>query len=137
MFGDTQIHFMILASQNLGVKWSIDSHISLFMCSNVIDPDTVAFWYPAPNLFSRGGGRRGIQLGDLGYFDDSGEFRPIFNIFRSYDDNIKEGAHPPSHPYQHLSVDLKSVVRQVEIQRQTLYTSSNIERPGQQAGLQR
>ena len=106
------------------------------MSSNIIDSETVAFWYPGPNLFLPSGGRRGVQLGDLGSFDEMGEFRPIFNIFRSYDDNIKEGAHPPNHPYQHLRVDFRSVARQVDIQRQAMYTSCNIERPGQEAGLQ-
>ena len=107
------------------------------MCSNIIDPDTVALWYPAPNLYPPSGGRRGIQLGDLGYLDDSGEFRPIFNIFRSYDDNIKEGAQPPNQPYQHFPINFRSAVRQVDIQRQTVYTSTNIERqatPAQEAG---
>ena len=128
--------FELLTSQNLGVDRSIDSRIPLYMCSNIIDPDTVAFWYPGPNLFPQSGGRRGTQLGDLGYFEDSGEFCPIFNIFRSYDENIKDGAHPPRQPYHHLRIDLKTAVRQVDIQRQTLFTSSNIESPGQDAGPQ-
>jgi len=123
-------------SQTLGVKKSIDSHIPLYMCSNIIDPDTVAFWYPAPNLFPHSGGRRGIQLGDLGYFEDSGEFRPIFNIFRSHDENIRDGAYPPDQPYQHLRVDFSSVARQADIQRQSTYIGSNIERRVQEAGAQ-
>ena len=90
--------------------------------------DTVAFWYPEPNLSPPGGGRRGVQLGDLGYFDDSGKFRPIFNIFHSYEQNIAEGASPPRQPYQHLQVDFRDVARQVDIQRQHTYTSSNIEK---------
>jgi len=99
------------------------------MCSNIIDPDTVAFWFPAPTLFLRTGGRRGVQLGDLGYFD-SGEFHPIFNIFRSYEQNIAEGASPPSQPYQHLHIDRNSI-RQIDIQKQQTFTSSNIEKRGE------
>jgi len=130
------MRFKLLTSQNLGVRKNNESlmHVPLYMCSDIIDPDTVAIWYPGPSLFPQSGGRRGIQVGDLGYFDDSGEFRPIFNIFRSYDENIRDGAQPPRQPYQHLSVDLISTVRQVDIQRQHMFTSSNIERPGQQAG---
>ena len=98
------------------------------MSSNIIDPDTILFWFPAPSLFPPGGGRRGVQLGDLGYFDaNSGEFRPIFNIFHSYEQNIAEGAIPPSQPYQHLHIDW-NWVRQVDIPRQQTYTSSNIEK---------
>jgi len=98
------------------------------MCSNIIDPDTnIAFWYPTPTLVRRTGGRRAVQLGDLGYFDDSCEFHPIFNIFQSYEQNIAEGANPPSQPYQHLHIDRGSI-RQVDIQRQQTYTSSNIEK---------
>ena len=100
------------------------------MLSNIIDPDTVTFGFPAPNLFPPRGGRRGVQLGDLGYFDDSGEFRPIFNIFHSYEQNIAEGACPPNQPYQHLHIDSNSF-RQVDIQRQQTYTSSNIEKRGE------
>jgi len=100
------------------------------MFSNIIDPDTIAFWFPAPTLFPRTGGRRGVQLGDLGYFEDSGEFRPIFNIFRSYEQNIAEGASPPIQPYQHLHIDRNSI-RQVDIQKQQTYTSSNIEKRGE------
>ena len=116
-----------LTSQNLGLSKNVDSHIPLYMCSNIIDPDTTAFWFPAPTLFPPTGGRRGVQLGDLGYFDDSGEFHPIFNIFRSYEQNILEGASPPSQSYQHLRIDWNSI-RQVDIQRQQTYTSSNIEK---------
>ncbi|KIM36423.1 hypothetical protein M413DRAFT_449138, partial [Hebeloma cylindrosporum] len=120
-------------NENLGVKRSDDSHIPLYMCSNIIDPDSVALWFPAPTLFPPGGGRRGVELGDLGYFDDAGELRPIFNIFHSYEQNLAEGARPPDPPYQPLRIDFRSVVRQVDIQRQQTYTSSNIERP-QEAG---
>ena len=122
-------------SQRLGLKKSIGSHIPLYMCSNIIDPDTFALWYPGPNLFRCNGERRAIQLGDLGYFDDSGEFRPIFNIFRSYDENIMDGAQPPRQPYQPLFID-RSSVRQVDIQRQHIFTSRHVERPGQEAGLE-
>jgi len=100
------------------------------MCSNIIDPDTIAFWFPAPTLFSRTGGRRGVQLGDLGYFDDSARFHTLFNIFQSYEQNIAEGARPPSQPYQHLYINRNSV-RQLDIQRQQTYTSSNIEKRGE------
>ena len=121
---------MSLTSQNLGSSKNIDSHIPVYMCSNIIDPDTIAFWFPAPNLFPPAGGRRGVQLGDLGYFDDSGEFRPIFNIFHSYEQNIAEGARPPSQPYQHLYIDRNSI-RQVDIKDRQTYTSSNIEKRGE------
>ena len=100
------------------------------MRSDIIGPNTIAFWFPAPTLFPPSGGRRGVQLGDLGYFDDSGEFHPIFNIFHSYEQNIAEGARPPSQPYQHLYIDRNSI-RQVDIQRQQTYTSSNIEKRGE------
>jgi len=113
-------------SQKLGLKKDIDSHIPLYMCSNIIDADAIALWFPTP-IFTPGGGSRGIQLGDLGYFDEEGEFRPIFNIFRSYEDNIAGGGRPPSQPYQHLHLD-RRWVRQVDIQRQQTYTSSNIEK---------
>jgi hypothetical protein len=103
------MRFKFLTSQNLGLSKNVDSHIPLYMCSNIIDPDTIAFWFPAPTLFPPSGGRRGVQLGDLGYFDDSGEFHPIFNIFHSYEQNIAEGARPPSQPYQHLHIDRNSV----------------------------
>ena len=116
-----------LTCQNLGLSKNVDRHIPLYMCSSIIDPDTLTFWFPAPTLFSPAGGRRGVQLGDLGYFDDSGEFRPLFNIFHSYEQNIAEGARPPSQPYQHLHIDRNSV-RQLDIQRQQTYTSSNIEK---------
>ena len=119
-----------LTSQNLGLSKNVDSHIPLYMCSNIIDPDTTAFWFPAPTLFPPTGGRRGVQLGDLGYFDDSGEFRPIFNIFHTYERNIAEGARPPYPPYQHLHIDRTSI-RQVDIQSQQTYTSSNIEKRGE------
>ena len=100
------------------------------MRSNIIDPDTIAFWFPAPTLYRRIGGRRGVQLGDLGYFDGSGEFHSIFNIFHSYEQNIAEGANPPSQPYQYLYIDRNSI-RQVDIQRQQTYTSTNIEKRGE------
>jgi len=119
-----------LTSQYLGVEKDIDSHIPLYMCSNIIDPDTVAFWYPETYRF-QSGELHSIQLGDLGYFTDSGKFCPIFNIFHSYDEN---GAYPPCQPYQHLSVDLGPVVRQVDIPGPKIYTSSNIERTGQATG---
>jgi hypothetical protein len=99
------------------------------MRSNIIDPGTIAFWFPAPILFPPSGGRRGVQLGDLGYFDDSGEFHPIFNIFRSYEQNIEEGARPPDQ-HRHLHIDRNSI-RQLDIQRQQTYTSSNIEKRGE------
>ena len=111
----------------LGLSKNVDIHTPLYMCSNIIDPDTIAFWFPAPTLFPRGGGRRGVQLGDLGYFDDSGEFCPIFNIFHSYEQNIAEGARPPCQPYQPLQLD-RTWVRQLDIPRQQTYTSSNIEK---------
>jgi hypothetical protein len=119
-----------LTSQNLGLSKNVDSHTPLYMCSNIIDPDTIAFWFPAPSLFPPGGGRRGVQPGDLGYFDESGKFHPIFNILRSYEQNIAEGARPPSQPYQHLPID-ETWVRHVDIQRQQTYTSTNIERRGE------
>jgi len=97
------------------------------MCSNIIDLGTIALWFPTPTLYTPGGGRRGIQLGDLGYFDEGGKFCPIFNIFQSYDQNIVGGGRPPSQPYQHLHLD-RNWVRQVDIQRQQTYTSSNIEK---------
>ena len=120
--------------QNLGLNKNGDNHTPLYMRSNIIDPDTIAFWFPAPTLYPPSGGRRGVQLGDLGYFDDSGEFHPIFNIFHSYEQNIAEGARPPSQPYQHLHIDRNSI-RQLDIQRQQTYTSSNIEKRGE-AGSQ-
>ena len=122
--------FTSLTSQNLGLSKNVDNCTPLYMSSNIIDPDTVAFWFPAPTLFPPTGGRRGVQLGDLGYFDGSGEFCPIFNIFHSYEENIAEGAHPPSQPYQHLHIDRNSV-RQIDIQEQQTYTSSNIEKRGE------
>jgi len=127
LFDDTRIHIKPLISQNRG----INSHIPLYKCPNTIDVDTVAFWYLGPNLVSPSGERREIQLGDLGYLDDSGEFCPIFNIFRSYDE---KGAHPPSQAYQHRRVNLRSVVGQVDIHTHTTYTSSNIEKLVQEAG---
>ena len=121
-----------LTSQNLGLSKNIDSRIPLYMCSYIMDPDTIAFWFPTPALFRQTGtgGRRAVQLGDLGYFEDSGEFHPIFNIFHSYEQNIAEGACPPIQPYQHLHID-RSSIRQVEIKRQQIYTSSNIEKRGE------
>ena len=124
------LHSRLLPFQNLGLSKNVDSHTPLYMCSNIIDPDTIAFWFPAPTLFPPAGGRRGVQLGDLGYFDDSGEFHPIFNIFCSYEQNILEGASPPSQSYQHLRIDRNSI-RQIDIQRQQTYTSSNIEKRGE------
>ena len=121
---------MSLTSQNLGLSKNADSHTPLYMCSSIIDPDTIALWFPTPTLFPRTGGRRGVQLGDLGYFDDSCEFHPIFNIFQSYEQNIAEGASPPSQPYQHLYIDRNSV-RQLDIQERQTYTSSNIEKRGE------
>ena len=122
--------FTSLTSQNLGLSKNVNTVTPLYMCSNIIDSETIPFWFPAPTLFPTGGGRRGVQLGDLGYFDDSGEFRPIFNIFRSYEQNIAEGAIPPSQPYQHLRID-RHYVRQIDIQSQQVYTSSNIEKRGE------
>ena len=121
---------MSLTSQNLGLSKNVDSHTLLYMSSNIIDPETIAFWFPTPTLFPRTGGRRGVQLGDLGYFDDLGEFHPIFNIFHSYEQNIAEGARPPSQPYQHLHID-RNAVRQVDIQERQTYASSNIEKRGE------
>jgi hypothetical protein len=100
------------------------------MCSKIIDPDTIAFWFPAPTLFPPAGGRRGVQLGDLGYFDDSCKFHPIFNIFHSYEQNVAEGARPPSQPYQHLH-SVRKLFRQIDIRRQQTYTSTNIEKQGE------
>ena len=119
--------FTSLTSQNLGLSKNVDTHILLYMCSNIIDPDSIAFWFPAPTLFSPSGGPCGVQLGDLGYFDDSGEFFPIFNIFQPYEHNIAQGARPPCQPYQPLQFD-RTWVRQVDILRQQTYTSSNIEK---------
>ena len=124
------MRFKSLTSQNLGLSNNADSHIPPYMCSNIIGPDTVAFWFPAPTLFPSGGGRRGVRLGDLGYFEDPGEFRPIFNIFQSHEQNVAEGAHPPSQPYQHLHID-KNSVWQVDIREKQTYTSSNIARRGE------
>ena len=121
---------MSLTFQNLDLSKNVDSHTPLYMFSNIIDPDSIAFWFPAPTLFPRAGGRRGVQLGDLGYFDDSGEFRPIFNIFHSYEQNIAEGARPPYQPYQHLHID-RNWIRQLDIREQMTYTSSNIEKRGE------
>jgi hypothetical protein len=117
---------MSFKSQNLGLSKNVDSHIPLYMCSNIIDSDTIAFWFPGPKLFPPSGGRRGVQPGDLGYFD-SGEFHLIFNIFQSYEQNIAEGARPPSQSYQHLHID-GNWVRQLNILEQQTYTSSNIEK---------
>ena len=122
--------FMSLTFQNLSLSKNADSVTPLYMFSNIIDPDTIAFWFPEPTLFPPSGGRRGVQLGDLGYFDDSGEFCPIFNIFHSHEQNIAEGARPPCQPYQHLHID-RNWVRQIDIHRQMTYTSSNIEKRGE------
>ena len=122
--------FMSLTFQNLGLSKNVDSHIPLYMCSNIIDPDSVAFWFPALNLFPPSGGRRGVQLGDLGYFNDSGEFCPIFNIFLSYEQNIAQGARPPCQPYQPLQLN-RTYVRQLDIEKQMTYASSNIEKRGE------
>jgi len=100
------------------------------MHSNIIDPETITFWFSSPILFPPAGGHRGVQLGDLGYFDGSGEFRPIFNIFQSYEQNIVEDAHPPSQLYQQLHID-RNLIWQLDIQKKQTYTSSNVEKWGE------
>jgi len=115
-------------------KWlltkTIENHIPSFMCSNILDGDThtIQLWYPRPLLAGTDGQMRSIEVGDLVYLDESGEFRVVFNIFRSYEDNKHIGAKPPPKPYEHLPANLRAEhVKEVDIQKEKYYLSDNFQ----------
>lgn len=99
------------------------------MASQIINQDTMPLWYPSPKLMGQDQTLRGIEVGDIGYLDDSGDFHTIFNIFFSYDANIYRGACPPP-PYHFLPLpaDPQEMVKHVEIQKRYHFASTNITR---------
>lgn len=106
-----------------------ESHISIYMASDIIDQDTTPLWSPFPKLGGRDRQRRGVEVGDLGYMDESGEFTTIFNIFYPHEVNLGHGANPPPyHHYQPLEADRHEAVKQFDIQRRHFYLSENIRR---------
>ena len=60
--------------------------------------DWVSLWVPSPSCDPEQKPSRGrtISLGDVGYFDDAGEFEVLFNIYLSEDENINNGYDPPT-----------------------------------------
>ncbi|KAF8967321.1 hypothetical protein BDZ97DRAFT_545983 [Flammula alnicola] len=110
-------------------KKSSTDHIPLYMESKIVDDDTMPLWYPSPTLRSCNGTLRGVEAGDLGYLDESGEFHCLFNIFQSFEANNAAGAipPPPSH-HRHLQVDPRPFIKQVDIQQRCVYLSDNIRR---------
>jgi hypothetical protein len=100
------------------------------MTSNIVDPETVPLWNPFPKLKGSDRRRRGIEIGDVGYLDDSGDFHALFNVFYTSSTNQLRGATPPpEHHYQPLTnIEPQDVVRKVDIQKRRFYLSDNIER---------
>ncbi|KJA24149.1 hypothetical protein HYPSUDRAFT_533728 [Hypholoma sublateritium FD-334 SS-4] len=89
------------------------------MTSSIIDRDTTPLWYPAPKPFGQTRTLRSIEVGDIGYLDDSGEFHAILNIFGPY-------FAPNGHSFQPISINPESMMKRLEHQKRHLFTSANI-----------
>jgi len=117
------------------VEKDIDGHIPLCMCSNIIDPDTVAFWYPEPYLYLQSGGpTRDPTWGIL-------VTSTIHANFASYSTSfvltILMRTLRTVFIYQASPIKtFSSVVRQVDIPGLKIYKSSNLKRTRQEIGSQ-
>ncbi|KAF9473854.1 hypothetical protein BDN70DRAFT_352729 [Pholiota conissans] len=106
-----------------------DNHISLYMTSAIVDEDTTPLWTPCPKYRATTRQWHSVEVGDVGYLEESGEFTTLFNIFHSHKGNIRRGAQPPPpHHFDKLAAQMSDVVTEVPLQRGHFYLSENIER---------
>ncbi|KAF8902760.1 hypothetical protein CPB84DRAFT_1775383 [Gymnopilus junonius] len=92
--------------QNL-LKRGIESHIPAYMNLRLFDGSdkAIPLWHAQPLLSGSNGRQRGIEVGDLVYIGDSGHVHVLFNILRSFKDNVDDGVNPPpDFYYRHLEI---------------------------------
>ncbi|PPQ64807.1 hypothetical protein CVT26_002639 [Gymnopilus dilepis] len=93
--------------QTLKLPVEMPDHIEQYIRSDFLleYPDWISMWSPSQGCKAEPVPipRRSVGLGDVGYFDKTGRFEILFNIYLSRETNLKHGYQPPKN-FIHYSV---------------------------------